>query len=524
MKKFHIQNSWVEILYLFIVLVLLAFPYHIDFNEMDVLPYARSVYNKHWLPADWYLNLDIPYRYLFSYSIGFLAEAFGWMATIFIGRFLSYLLFAIALRELSRILNAGKLYFLFFLAWAVYIKVFRFGMGDAGEWIVGGLESKVFAYSFAMLSLAAFIKKRNNPGMVYAGLALSFHLLVGIYNIFCLLPVVLLNQAKDIKSVLKSAYLFVIMGSLGLYGIFYQLFKAAPEGYSSGWDIYVTVRVGSHTLPDFSAKTWILLLLFTVGVIFFILKSKKQEVKAMGGYAVFSVLILVIGLVIYQLPGGVPYMRYYFFRFSDVMLPQLFLLMLAAFLSEGSIGAFLVRQVRYVKPLAFILAGIFCLSGISKLIKEGTLNAGTFLERTLPDKKMAAWIRTNTDTEDVFIIDPGDFYFYINCERPSFVSWKHSPQNSKDIMEWYARLKRLNHGNDFSDLAEIRKSYKSLNEYELLMILNDYPDVHYLLVPQPTDLHLPLVYKTGKSVLYSLHDQPLEDGQSGASLIRAGLE
>ncbi len=41
---------------------------------MDVLPFAKAIYNKHWLKNDWYLNLKIPYRNFFSYPVGFFIE------------------------------------------------------------------------------------------------------------------------------------------------------------------------------------------------------------------------------------------------------------------------------------------------------------------------------------------------------------------------------------------------------------------------------------------------------------------
>ena len=49
----------------------------------------------------------------------------------------------------------------------------------AGEWVIGGVEAKGFAYVFVFLGLEAFVRNRWNRGLLLLGAAAAFHVLVG---------------------------------------------------------------------------------------------------------------------------------------------------------------------------------------------------------------------------------------------------------------------------------------------------------------------------------------------------------
>ena len=51
----------------------------------------------------------------------------------------------------------------------------------SGEWLVGGVESKVFAYGFAFAALASGFDRRPLAAGVWMGLAISFHPIVGLW-------------------------------------------------------------------------------------------------------------------------------------------------------------------------------------------------------------------------------------------------------------------------------------------------------------------------------------------------------
>jgi Domain of unknown function (DUF6798) len=493
---------------LFLIIVVFFFQFHIGDNELDAIPYAKSVYNNDWLKSDWYLNIKIHYRYLFSYLVGFFVNSFGFIETIFAGRIISYILIAISFNVLIKSVKAKSYNFLFYFAVILFFRFFPYGIG-AGEWIVGDFETKVFAYGFAILSLSSFLHKQHQKGMLFAGLSLSFHLLVGIYNLFCLIPIIIFYQreSKDfIFKIFKSLPIFIIAGSIGIFGIIYQLFFIEKDITDLGWYIYVNIRVPHHTLPSFfPLKAWIIFPFFILCNLYFLLKSKKNEVKLLSLYALFSAIISLFGLAIFFLPVSNIHLKYYFFRFSDIMLPLITLLNITFFIIENMENSFSKKKYR----LKYILAAIAFLIMIPKInyfLSEVDTSFQQIKVNTSNDNVMVNWVRNNTDTKKVFITHPVDKFFYINYERPMFVGWKHIPSGAKDIVEWYNRLKLLNRSQDFKSIKEIKQNYLNLTEKEIIAISQEYPNVSYVLMPKSIKLNFPTLFKSSRYILYEIRN------------------
>ena len=509
-KSINIDFHWAKgTMFLFLIILFFNFRFYISYNEMDIMPYAKSIFNNMWLEKDWYLNLKIPYRYFFSYPVGFFANTFGFVKTTFIGRLVSYIFIAYALNVLIRSIKSKSHNSLFYFSIIIFFNTFPSGNG-AGEWMVGGFETKVFAYGFSILSLSAFLLNQHKKGLLFAGLSLSFHLLVGIYNLFCLIPVLLLYQ-RETKSyflkILKSLPIFIFAGIVGIYAIIYQLFFIENDINNLGWDIYVNIRVPRHTLPNFfPLNTWIYFTLFTLINLFFFFKSKKKELKILSSYALFSIIISLIGITIFFLLGTGHYLKYYFFRFSDIMLPLITIINITIFIIN-------ILETKYPKhsnklKYVFIIIALFIMvPKINNFVSNFIYKSQQIREKTSSDVLMADWVKKNTTKNKIFITQPLNSYFYINYERSMFVSWKHSPQNNKDIIEWYNRLKALNKGKDFKTIGEIKPNYLNLTEKEILDISKEYPNVDYVLMPQPTELNFPILFKTDKNILYTIRNK-----------------
>lgn len=281
-----------QVVFLFFTLFIFLFKFRLDGNEIDVLPYARAFFNPQWLSADWYLHLNIPYRFIFSYPVGFAAETYGWIPTLVVGRLLAYALFAFALYRLKKVVVPKVSFVVFLIAIVLFVLLFHHGFG-AKEWIVGGFDTKVFAYSFALLSLTFAFEIRWPFSLALAGLALSFHLLIGAYHLFCLAPILLYSIVKSEvqwRGILIGAGLFVLLGSSGLSGVIQQLTQATFPNSSALWKLYVEFRVPHHTLPSEFPKTWPLLLSLFLGFnLFLFFRSKRRINKLLSAYALSSI-------------------------------------------------------------------------------------------------------------------------------------------------------------------------------------------------------------------------------------------
>lgn len=147
---------------------------------------------------------------------------------------------------------------------------------------------------------------------------------------------------------------------------------------------------------------------------------------------------------------------------------------------------------------------IFVVSQINYFLTQGTTSIEQIETSTLDDVAMANWIKANTDKKSVFINSPQDIFFYLNYERAMFVSWKHSPQSAKGMVEWYKRLKLVNGNREVNELSESWSNYASLNEENILQIRKEYSEVDYFIAPNSMDLNFPVSFQTAEHKLYDL--------------------
>ena len=495
--------SLLELIILFSITILLYFKFEITHNEMDIIPYAKSTYYNG-LKPNWHINLQFPSSFLFNWLLGFFLEGSNPFKIIIIGRIISFLLISYSYRLLTKALKLNL--FLSTVSFFFFLYFFGNGIGDAGEWIVGGLESKVIAYSFAIISLASFLKKRYKTSFLFSGLSLSVHLLVGAYNIFCLIPLLVIiakSNRTQFFMLLKASIYFFITGIIGVSEILSSLTNnTSKEVLERGWDIYVNIRVPHHLIPDFSTKTWVLLILLTIVNLYFI-KNKETIKKLLAYYALFSVLILLIGLIIFHFFDS-HYLRFYFFRFSDVILPLISILLLLSTISTA----------KYIIALAiscFVIPKSVQKSNIKEIVNKTSYDINHIKEKTEKDKQMTRWILNNTNENNLFIIPPENLYFRLNTQRNIFISWWMLPNQQEykstntipqEMIEWYNRLKLLNLNTDFNNLRDVKNNYTKLDKHSILDIQSNYTNIKYILTPITMKLDFPIAKQTDYQLLY----------------------
>ena len=473
---------------------------------MDIFTYARATFQQG-LSLKWYQKFQFPSNFLFNWTLGFLMSNYNPFKIIILGRVLSYILISYSFIYLSRTL---KLTFLTtILTYIIFIYFFKDGIGDAGEWMVGGLESKVFAYSFAIFSLSSFLRKKNSVGFLFAGLALSTHLLIGIYNLLCLTPLlVLISYRKkiDFINVLKGVPYLFITGIIGFSEIVNSFFLNTSQiTQDKGWDIYTRIRVPHHLIPNFSKETWFIIITATIIHILYA-KNKNNSTKYIALYSLSSIIIIIIGFLTYTF-FELHYMRFYFFRFSDVMLPLLTLLLISTINQKIKFAAILFISL-------VILPNTIQERPITQLLTYKSYDTYLIQSKTDKDAVMTEWIINNTSKDDIFIISPDKLYFCMNTEREIFISWwmlakqndyKSVNNTPTEMIEWYNRLQLLNLKNEFTTLSEVKKNYVKLDKYSVLDIQKTYKSVKYILMPSNVILDFPIAIKTKSQILYFIN-------------------
>ena len=154
-----------------------------DVNETDYLGKAQHFWNANAFSNDFFCNTKDAH--------GVYYWAFGWLTTwgwsletvAWTGRIFTWLLLAIAWRGFSFTV-LPRTWFSILSAELFMLLAEQAHM--AGEWIVGGVEAKGFAWVFILWGLQALVRKRWNLAWVLLGVATSFHVVVGGWAAICL--------------------------------------------------------------------------------------------------------------------------------------------------------------------------------------------------------------------------------------------------------------------------------------------------------------------------------------------------
>ena len=481
------------IFFIWIVITVNEFSFSFIGNEADVLPSIKQVVDYTWLPNDWYLNLNISYRQLFDFIFGQLVSKLGFVYGAYVGRVIVYLLLSVAIYIFFRTLHLRPIYgilvLLFFLNRQSLI---------AGEWIVGGLETKTVAYALVILSFSLFLRKHYFSGFAFAGAAISLHVLIGGYALFCIGIAILLNASwrSDWRLYLKNFWPVVITGIFGWWSIIDQLLPQSGIDQNKAWNIYVQVRVPQHVLPSaWNGTAWMAELALAIGffTIMYLLTDSKTT-RFVASFALGSIALFLVGLIIYGI-GDIQLLRFYWFRFPDVMIPFLGAILSAVFLNDfadesifnNSIFQFihhgLQTMMRLLPPIIIFFFIVMLTQQTYKLRTSYLVSLNNEPGSIFP---AFDWISKNTPQQATFLVDPSEKYFYIYAQRARLVSWKSAPQSAAAILEWYKRIKLCNGNvelvgdkhNDPSDV--VHTNFYKLDEDQIQQIADQYGTNYYL--------------------------------------------
>jgi hypothetical protein len=146
-----------------------------EVNEPYYLGKAVHFWNPEWLRGDFFIESPDTHK-VFCFTFGWLSLWLTPTALALAGRVVSWALLAWAWRRLSFAIVPR--------AWCSVLTAALFGClmercHMAGEWVIGGVEAKPFAYAFVFLGIESLVRNRWNRALLLFGLASAFHALVG---------------------------------------------------------------------------------------------------------------------------------------------------------------------------------------------------------------------------------------------------------------------------------------------------------------------------------------------------------
>lgn len=416
-------------------------------NEAHYLGKARHYWDPTWCPTDRFLD-SADAHLPFYLTFGWVTQFASFETTAWIGRALSWLLLAFAWQRLSWRLT--PINFASVLSAGIWLTFVHHGH-MSGEWILGGVEAKVFAYPLVLGGLLAMLKGQWRGCWIWFGAAAALHVLVGGWAVLTAFFSWSL-QPRDKRLSLPTMIPGLIMGGIialgGLIPAIELTRGVDPEIRTIATHIYVNERLPHHLLLRVFAPLFILRHLGLI-VLFFVLSwplRKDERFRPLWSFVVGSIGLAAIGASIDLLAGGTTWgtglLRYYWFRQTDVFVP----------LGVSIFGIARLAELRVQRPqlTQALVIGLFVVLFAS--IGEATSRLGG---RSIPAadrqggirtmsqwnhwRDVAEWCAINLPT-DALVITPADhqtFRWY--SDRSELVNWKDIPQDAEAIIDWRER-------------------------------------------------------------------------------------
>jgi len=434
-----------------------AAPPHV--NETHYLAKARHYWDPDFCPGDFFLD-SADAHVAFYWTVGWLAKWFTLPTAAWMARLATWTFLAVAWQRLVRATTSAPWAAALSAAlWVTLISKANF----AGEWVVGGVEGKGFAYGFVLLGFAAVLSGQWRAPWLWFGAASALHVLVGGWAVAIALAV-WLTEPRIARAPLTALLPALLAGgAISLIGLAPAL--ALERGVDAATSteaaqIYVFERLPHHlaplTLPAEELQRhcfWF----GGLGVAFFVLwhwtsahAASVPDVRAQGEpllrlfrLAAFALLANVAGLSIEWLLADRPadaarLLRYYWFRQADVVVPMAVAVAAAAALTAAP-------RPRSWLALAAGAAVVWSAGHLVSLATDRWRRPSPPATRRLDDlaswQDACRWIRDHAPPDAVCLAprDAQSFKWY--AERADVVNWKDVPQDAAGVIEWRRRLR-----------------------------------------------------------------------------------
>ena len=518
-------------------------------NESHYLCKAKHYWQTDWCQGGMFLessDAHLP----FYWSVGWLTKWCSLPVVAWIGRVIAWGLLAWAWQRLVRTI-VHRPYFSV-LAGMLFVEL----VGQthfAGEWIVGGVEAKCFAYVFVLLGLEAVSKGKWQRCWPMLGAASAFHPIVGGWSVVAS-AVVWLTEPLDRRpkwfTHLPSLFLGGLLSLPGLLPAL-ALTHGIPEGVvDEARQIYVFDRLPHHLAPLTQPGQWILERAFRHGwllLVFFLMaryvrripdtrnadgsipiglareqgagivekrwtgseawpcEEPSTRLARMIRFAWATVGLSLMGFLIEGAFWNYPsiaarLLRFYWFRLADIAVP------LATGLAVVYAVAWLIwRNSRWKVPallVAVLLPGWFLLTTSTTRWFDACPPGEDGLLDYRDWHQACRWARDHTPIHSMFLIPKKGQTFQWHAHRPDVVNWKDIPQDAEGIVVWRDRFADIFYPNWFTERTPFR-TLASQGTRRVAALAERYHASHIITVNYPP-LQLPVAYINDTYTIYRI--------------------
>lgn len=356
----------------------------------------------------------------------------------------------------------------------------------AGEWLVGGVESKGFAYVALLVSIAAACRSAWRNAGIAAGVAISFHPIVGLWGLAALTGAWFLGQAvspahnvadrtgespgavPSWRAMFAGGVLCLAFSLPGLIpAVALLVGSPSPAAARLAEEIQVFDRLKHHLDPaDFRAVGYALDgVLLVAWLVLRRLGVQTSAGRFFDRFVLATLVIAVLGLGTGLGLRSARLMKFYPFRLSDIFLPMGVAVAAAGWFERlvamPAEGSGLIRRafVAAARPGLAALAVAWCISAPGRNENASRWPRDDWVEFV----DVCRWIDENTPADALFLTPYRNIGFKWYAQRAEYVTWKDCPQDAAGILEWKKRsdlvanlrprLERLSGG----DLAALRR-------------------------------------------------------------------
>lgn len=507
-----------EIALIFLLMFLFAGWPPPDVNEAHYLAKAKHYWQPAWCAGDHFLE-SADAHLVFYWTFGWLTTIFSLPTTAWIGRLLTWGLMAWSWRRLS---FAVLPYRLASVLTACLFILFTQRFHMAGEWVIGGVEAKGFAFVLVFLALEAMLCGRWSATWILLGVATSFHVLVGGWSLIA--AGCAWFSCGSLRPSLRSMVPAMIAGALlalpGLIPALALSHGAEPQIAREANEIYVNQRLSHHLVfhrfpHGHMARHALLLVIWLAACTATPCELCKGRLgqRPLRGFVGGAVALAIAGIIIDQsivlgitiapsarqelLAIGASLAKYYWYRLSDAMLPVGAAIAVVAFVRSLDMRHRVVGQ--WALATTVLIAGANL--AYTNYVRRSDLRPRADVQmwehgpvrthETYEDwRRVCQWIDRHTASDAKFLTPFAQQTFKWYAQRSEVCSWKDVPQDAKRVVEWSHRQQQV-----YPPL--VKKGGLVMHGEDRLLKLAEKYDVDYILVDRAVShrpLLLPRVY------------------------------
>ncbi len=494
-------------------------------NETYYLVKAEHFWNPHLHPNDFYCNSRNAHV-VFYWASGWLtALGISLSAVAWIGRILTWLLLAIGWWKLCRSV-LGRTWWSILAA--EFFVLLTKQLHISGEWMIGGVEAKGFAYALALFALDAIVAARWNRALPIFGAATSLHPVVGGWSAVCaaIVWVICSRTQQRLWTIAPGILGAVLLAAPGLWFVAALNRGTDASIVDQANAIQVFERLNHHLLPVEFAPGFVARGLALWGVFLVLCKfaaagdCDRRLRWFVGSTMILATVGLLVGLVAANVDresaaavAVATILRFYWIRLSDVFVP----------LGVAIVGAQVL--IRYQKTRRIlILTAVAALIGIAiadlAIQSQHVPGLSTASAATIPPadrfvndddwRDVCRWANEHSPQGTVFLTPFLSQTFNWYSGRDEAVTWKNMPQDAKSIVEWRRRLHEAFETDSQDPLERWCESPAHFGTERLRRVMADVR-AQYAVVPlaeKQTTVSIEPAYKNSSYAIYQFDKIP----------------